>query len=94
MIKLKKMLVLVDAEDIVLKNGNKKVKYTFILKDNSLLTAYDPTQETGGEYKSDVVDSDGNWNEIDAKEFVFTPKVWDGKTTLKLVSKGEKKGTL
>lgn len=82
-----KKLMLVDAQNIVLKNGTKKVKYTFIQSDGSQVAAYDPTEETGGQYADQVINSDGRWNELQASEFRFTPKEFQGKVTLKLMPK-------
>lgn len=89
MIIQKEKLMLVEMQDITLRNGTKKVKMTFLRPDNSLLTAYDPIAENteNSAYCEDVVDCDGKYNEELAKEFRFTPKEWQGKISLKLLPK-------
>lgn len=80
-------LMLVDAENIELKNGTKKVKYTFVDNQGKQIIAYDPNQEKDGEYKSEVSDWDGNLATIKLSDYRFTPKEFQGKTTLKLMPK-------
>lgn len=84
-------LMLVDAEDIELKNGVKKVKYTFINGQGQQVVAYDPSQEIGGEYKDEVVDWNGNLADIKLSEYRFTPKEYQGKVSQKLMPRNEKK---
>lgn len=83
--------MLVDAEDITLKNGTKKVKYTFVNGQGQQITAYDPTEETGGQYKKEVSDWDGNLATLRLSEYAFTPKDFAGKVSLKLMPKAKSK---
>lgn len=87
-------LMLVDAEDIVLKNGTKKVKYTFVNGQGQQVVAYDPTEEESGQYKDEVVDWDGNLAALKLSEYRFTPKEFQGKVSLKLMPKEGAKAKL
>jgi len=80
-----KELICIGAEQISLKDGTKKWKYTFLQPDLKFLTAYDDK----GEYKDDVVDVEG-WDATKAKKYTFTVKEWQGTQTERLMPKSKK----
>lgn len=86
MFQAKKKLILVDATNIEFQGREggmvKKCKYTFLQADGTLMEAYDDK----GSYSKDVVNCSA-WDEALAKEFVFSAKLFQGKTTYKLVPK-------
>lgn len=86
MIKTIKKLILVDVETFE-KSGAKNWKYSFLNPDNTLTYGYDQT----GAYADRVVDSNGQYSEFQASEFVFTPKTFNGVTKMKLCPPDEKK---
>lgn len=88
MFQAKKRLILVDATKIEFQGRDgemvKKTKYTFLQKDGTLLEAFDDT----GSYVKDVKTC-SEYDEALAQDFVFSAKLFQGKTTYKLVPKGK-----
>jgi len=80
-----KKLICLGAEQITLKDGTKKWKYTFLQPDLKFLVAYDDA----GEYKNDAVDTE-EWDETKAKKYTFVVKEWQGVQTERLLPKDKK----
>lgn len=83
----KKNLILVEAKEIKFQDADTKQeivkwKYTFLQEDGNLVIGYLPTAD----YKGEVQDVEG-WDGTKAKAFVFSPRIFEGKTTYVLQPK-------
>lgn len=80
-------LQLVEASNITLKDGTKKVKYLFVDKDGEAIIGYDPKQSEGGQWAKEAKDWDGKMESLVLTDWKWVKKEFQGKFSLKLVGK-------